>query len=198
ACPDNCLSDADCPRGTGCSAYICRGSPKTCEKVVLVPCCGDGRCEGGENSTCPSDCPAQQSSQNNSQQQSPPNQNQTGNQTSNQTTYTYYANITITNITYLEPEFVVINNIGNGSADMINWTLNDNTTLASHIFTFPDFILGPNSYVKVHTEAGTNNATDLFWGKGCPPPSAQCIWNNDHDTGTLKDSNGSVISVYAY
>jgi hypothetical protein len=31
---------------------------------------------------------------------------------------------------------------------------------------------------------------DLFWNKKVP------IWNNDGDVATLKDSTGSIISIY--
>jgi len=192
-CPDSCSSDADCPAEASCARYFCEGSPKGCKAYVVVPCCGDGRCEG--DGDCISDCPPAPC--NCSQAQCPPC-NGTQNAT-NATNPSYVSNVSITNITYKMPEFVEIWNLGNGSADMTNWTLRDNTTLSSHIFTFPAFSLTPNVSVRVHTENGTDNTTDFFWGKNCRQGSTTgCIWNDDGDIATLKDINNNTISIYSY
>jgi len=54
-------------------------------------------------------------------------------------------------------------------------------------YTFPSFSLESGSTVTVHTEEGTNTATELYWGSGRP------IWNNDGDTARLYDINGNLV-----
>lgn len=47
----------------------------------------------------------------------------------------------------------------------------------NYTYTFPTYTLGAAAKVKLHTGAGTDNATDLYWGQ------ASHVWNN---TGTRK------------
>jgi len=50
-------------------------------------------------------------------------------------------------------------------------------------------VLAAGAMVTVHTGAGTNTATALYWGLGAS------VWNNTGDTATLKRPDGSVIST---
>ncbi len=187
---DRCSFNSDCPAESNCTRYFCEGSPKACKPYVIIPCCGDGVCDGGED--CISDCPTAPCDC--SQLQCAP-----CNQTS-QTNTTFAHNISITNITYKMPESVEIWNFGNGSADMSNWTLSDNAT-TPHTFTFPAFVLLPNSSVRVHTENGTDSMTDLYWNRRCYPGSGNssgCVWNDGGDIATLKNRNEIIISIYSY
>ncbi len=178
ACPDACMSDSDCPAEHDCMRYFCEGTPKSCVPYVDVSC--------PEQQSAPCD-----------QTQCPqcPQCNETAQQNQTQNTTAYYSNVSITNITYKAPEFVEIWNLGNRSADITNWTLTDNS---SHTYVFPVFLLQAGAQVKVHTESGTNNITDLFWGRNCPGRSTQCIWNDGGDVATLRDRNGDAASAYSY
>lgn len=106
-----------------------------------------------------------------------------------------YPGIQITYIEYDPPgddvqgEFVRIDNAGETVTDMANWTLCDE---AGHRFTFSAFTLRPRAYVRVWTKAGTNTATDLYWGRN------QAVWNNTGDCAYLRDSTGKMIDTYCY
>jgi len=97
-------------------------------------------------------------------------------------------NVSITNINYENPEWVEIKNYGN-AVNLTGWTLED---LANHKYTFQKFTLSSGLSVKLHTESGSNNQTDLYWGYNTS------IWNNDGDNATLKDSKGNIIDEYSY
>jgi len=59
-------------------------------------------------------------------------------------------------------EYALIQNQGETTEDLTNWTLSD---LAGHTFVFPAFVLEPGASVKVWTGVGTNSATELYWGR---------------------------------
>jgi hypothetical protein len=89
----------------------------------------------------------------------------------------------------LENEFARVENTGEATTDLTNWTLCDE---ANHQFTFPAFILRPGKYIRVWTKAGTNTATDLYWGRG------QAVWNKAGDCAYLRDSTGTLIDTYRW
>jgi endonuclease G, mitochondrial len=87
-------------------------------------------------------------------------------------------------------EYVVIHNGGSSAVDMTGWTLRD---AANHVYTFPSFSLTAGADVKVWTKAGTDSATDVYWG------SVQAIWNNTGgDTAILQDALGAEVTRYSY
>ena len=97
------------------------------------------------------------------------------------------------------PEFIEIRNTGGAGQSMKGWTVSDSAATSGHTFTFSDFTLGQGSSVKVHTESGADNATDLFWDRKCNETiHVQCIWNDAGDTATLKNSIGIVASIFSY
>lgn len=91
------------------------------------------------------------------------------------------ANVRIMSITYnpdgtdVDGELVVLQNLGNADQIMTGWTLFDesNTT-----FTFPNFTLQAGQSVTVWVMTGTDDATNLYWGRG------SAVWNNAGDTAT--------------
>jgi len=85
----------------------------------------------------------------------------------------------------LNGEWVEITNNGTSPISMPCWTLSDKNN--KHLYRFPIFTLNAGASVKVHTGSGTDTATDLYFGQSLP------VWNNDGDTATLADSNGSII-----
>ena len=82
-------------------------------------------------------------------------------------------------------EMVIIQNVG-ARINMKGWTLQD---LHNIMYVFPDFVLESNAGVRVHSEAGLDSATDLFWSR----PNA--VWDAN-DTATLKDRSSIVIDSY--
>jgi LysM repeat protein len=82
-------------------------------------------------------------------------------------------------------EMVIIQNVG-ARINMKGWTLQN---LHNSTYVFPDFVLESNAGVRVHSDAGLDSATDLFWSR----PTA--VWDAN-DTATLKDRAGVVIDSY--
>lgn len=82
-------------------------------------------------------------------------------------------------------EMVILQNVG-ARINMKGWTLLD---LHNTMYVFPDFVLESNAGVRVHTDAGLDSATDLYWSRTAP------VWDAN-DTATLKDRSGIVIDSY--
>lgn len=161
----------DCNDDNSCSDDLYNYSNEQCYHEIAVPCCGNGACEAdGDNpenhTSCPEDCNASQD------------------------TYIPKTNgtVSISSIDKYD-EWVEITNSQSMDENFANWTLADS---ADHVFTFPDFILTATSSVYVHTGQGTDNATDLFWGRGSP------VWNNDGDNATLRNEDGDIVTSYSY
>jgi hypothetical protein len=85
----------------------------------------------------------------------------------------------------LNGEWVEIINEGTSPISMACWTLSDKGN--KHLYRFPIFTLDAGATVKVYTGSGTDTATELYFCQSSP------VWNNDGDTATLADSNGSVV-----
>lgn len=86
-------------------------------------------------------------------------------------------------------EYVAIQNMGRSPVNLKDWTVGDK---ANNTYTFSEFTLQPQAMVKVWTITGTNNAENLYWGRG------NGVWNNEGDTATLRDSAGTIIDQYTY
>jgi hypothetical protein len=104
--------------------------------------------------------------------------------------------ISITNSSFIAPapeklhlngEWVEIANQGSTNESLEGWTLTDQQ---NHTYTFKGFTLDAGSSVKVHTGAGSNSMTDLYWGRNSP------VWNNDGDMAVLRDAAGNVVTQY--
>ena len=89
----------------------------------------------------------------------------------------------------VQGEYVTIENVGVSSTNLTGWTLRDE---ANHTFTFPSFSLGSGATVNVWTKAGTDTATDVYWGRG------SAVWNNTGDCAYLSDETGALVSTYCY
>uniref|UniRef100_UPI0013754639 lamin tail domain-containing protein n=1 Tax=Candidatus Oscillochloris fontis TaxID=2496868 RepID=UPI0013754639 len=104
--------------------------------------------------------------------------------------------VTITHIEYdppgrdLDGEYVLIWNNSETPVKMNGWTLSDND--GKHTFTFRNYTLAPNAEIKVWSKRGKTGGGNFYWS------NRTAIWNNDGDTGTLKDADGNVISTYSY
>ncbi|EFO80566.1 hypothetical protein OSCT_1575 [Oscillochloris trichoides DG-6] len=104
--------------------------------------------------------------------------------------------VTITHIEYdppgrdLDGEYVLIWNNSENPVKMNGWTLSDGD--AKHTFTFRNYTLAPNAEIKVWSKRGKTGGGNFYWSNRI------AIWNNDGDTGTLKDAEGNIISTYSY
>jgi Lamin Tail Domain len=84
----------------------------------------------------------------------------------------------------LNAEFVSLHNTCATVRPMTSWKLKD---AVNHTFTFGVYSIGGGQYVRIHTGRGTANATDRYWN------SRAYIWNNDKDTASLYNQNGTLL-----
>jgi len=97
--------------------------------------------------------------------------------------------LTISNMSVNAPtdEWVEITNSG-GTVDLFGYVLSD---AQGHEYTFGHVVLPAGGSIRVHTGTGTDNATDVFWGRKAP------VWNNEGDI--IRLSNGrEIIAERAY
>ncbi|ESP88237.1 lamin tail domain-containing protein [Candidatus Halobonum tyrrellensis] len=86
----------------------------------------------------------------------------------------------------LNDEYVVVENRGADPVDLTGWTLEDE---AGHAYAFPDgATLAAGASLTLHVGAGSDTATDLYWGRSSP------TLNNDGETVTLRDADGAVVA----
>jgi hypothetical protein len=89
----------------------------------------------------------------------------------------------------LNEEYVCFVNIGVSAADLTGWHVRD---VANNAYTFPAFTLAVGASVRLRSGAGTDTATDLYWGRG------QAVWNNGGDTVYLYDAGWGLVDEYSY
>jgi micrococcal nuclease len=89
----------------------------------------------------------------------------------------------------LNGEYIIFENGGNSSLNLMNWMLLDE---ANNDYVFENFILGNSSSFTFYTGSGTDSETELYWG------SEKSIWNNGGDTLYLRDSQGFLVVYYSY
>jgi hypothetical protein len=89
-------------------------------------------------------------------------------------------------------EYVEIKNTSSKDVDMKNWTIKPEKAGTGIKYVFPSFTLKAGKIVNVWTKSGTDTSTDLYWGLSSP------TWNDNHDCGFLKDSDGAPQSTYCY
>lgn len=85
----------------------------------------------------------------------------------------------------LPAEVVIVRNRG-GAASLEAWTLSD---AEGNTFTFPPLTLFIDVQVRVHSAAGDNTPTDLYWGRAAP------AWNGG-ELITLRNAAGNVVDTY--
>ena len=87
--------------------------------------------------------------------------------------------------TNLNDEYLVLENTGDGTLSLGNYTVSD---ASDRVYTIPTGTeLSPGESITIHSGAGVDTATDLYWDAGRP------VWNNDGDTVTIRDADGTVV-----
>ena len=89
----------------------------------------------------------------------------------------------------LNDEYVKIKNSCDYALSLKGWTMKDEAT---HLYTFPAFMLTSTAMVTIFTGSGTNTPDYLYWN------SSTAIWNNDGDTLYLWDEEGNLVLDYHY
>ncbi|MEW6295859.1 MAG: lamin tail domain-containing protein [Candidatus Diapherotrites archaeon] len=90
----------------------------------------------------------------------------------------------------LNDEYVSFKNACAYPIEMSGWSIKDEAT---NTYTFPSFILKPNSIFTLYTGSGTNTETQLFWRR-----SGYAVWNNTGDTMYVRNSSGGLVLNYSY
>jgi micrococcal nuclease len=85
----------------------------------------------------------------------------------------------------LNGEYVVICNPTSADVSLTGWRLQDEGP--HHSYAFPTFTLRAGARVTVHSGAGRNTASDLYWN------SDGAVWNNDGDCASLVNPAGTLI-----
>ena len=80
-------------------------------------------------------------------------------------------------------------NQGGVSASMTSWRVKDEY---GWTYKFPSLSLAAGARVKLHTGAGVNSASDLYWGR------TAYVWNNSSDTVYLYDAAEVLVDSYHY
>lgn len=90
----------------------------------------------------------------------------------------------------LNGEYVVLKNTSNERVEISGFSIKDESR---NLFVFPEgsYIEGSGTVV-VYTGNGLNLYGKFFWNHKTP------IWNNDHDTAYLMDTEGSIVDFYRY
>jgi hypothetical protein len=86
-------------------------------------------------------------------------------------------------------EYVVIKNTGAKAVSLTGWILHDESR---HVYKFVPFRLKAHKSVVVRTGKGKNTAKTLYMGRGWH------IWNNDHDSATLRNAKNQKVSVRSW
>ena len=86
----------------------------------------------------------------------------------------------------LDAETVILTNLG----DVINlrgWTLSDG---GDNRYTFPDVTIFASAEINLHTRAGANTPSDLYWGQGA------ARWGKPGTVAYLRDAAGRLVATY--
>ncbi len=83
-------------------------------------------------------------------------------------------------------ETVVLTNLG-GTVNLAGWTLSDGK---DDRYTFPDVTMFANAEISLHTGAGTNAPSDLYWGQ------SEALWGQTGTVAYLRDAAGKLVATY--
>lgn len=83
----------------------------------------------------------------------------------------------------LNAEWVTVVNTGRSAVNLSGWTLSDD---AHHSYRFTHLRLAGHAAVRVHTGTGRDTTANVYQDRRA------YVWNNDHDTATLRNSSGRI------
>lgn len=89
-------------------------------------------------------------------------------------------------------EYVCFQHLGGDPVDMTGWQVKNER---GDTFTFPSFTLPVGASVRIHSGAGIDTPTDLYWGRSSE------AWQNDccgGDSVFLYDASGKPKDWYTY
>jgi micrococcal nuclease len=89
----------------------------------------------------------------------------------------------------LGEEYVCLVNTGAAPVDLSGWCVKDEK---DHTFCFSAFTLAAGAVVRVHTGAGADSGSDVFWNHD------GAVWNNGGDTVYVYDSTGALVCRFGY
>ena len=89
----------------------------------------------------------------------------------------------------LNGEYVIFKNNNNFDINLGGWTVKD---LSTNIYDFGKIIFKSGSELILFSGNGKDSENKLYWN------SIKPIWNNDHDTLYLRDSDGLIVQLYNY
>jgi hypothetical protein len=86
----------------------------------------------------------------------------------------------------LPDERMIISNSGSKALELSGWSLSDTN---GAVYTFPQLTLYPGVKMELHTKAGVDSPTDLYWGLNSP------IWTSG-ELAALYDNQGITRAFY--
>jgi hypothetical protein len=89
----------------------------------------------------------------------------------------------------LDAEYVSLQNLTTRTQVITGWTIRD---AAGHAYTFPATSIPAGKVLVLRTGKGMNTSTTRYWQQG------NYIWNNDRDTGYLRNSAGTLVYTCSY
>jgi len=86
----------------------------------------------------------------------------------------------------IDSEVVILTNLGQ-PVNMARWTLSDGN---GNRYTFPDVTMFADAEINLHTQAGTNTPSDLYWGE------SEARWGKTGTVAYLRDAAGKLVATY--
>ncbi len=95
---------------------------------------------------------------------------------------------------------MTITNHGTAPQRMAGWKLESGPLgrPRQQVYEFPaKFVLAPGASVRVHSFAGADSATDLYWGQSSSN-GGRHYWGKRGDVGVLYNAKGAEVSRLVY
>lgn len=86
----------------------------------------------------------------------------------------------------IDGEAVILTNLGD-AVNLAGWTLSDGK---DNRYTFPEVTMFADSEITLHTGAGTNSPSDLYWGESA------ARWGSTGTIAYLRDTAGRLVATY--
>ncbi len=83
-------------------------------------------------------------------------------------------------------ERVILTNLGD-VINLVGWTLSDG---GDNRYTFPEVTLFSGAEINLHTRAGSNTPSDLYWA------ASEAVWGQTGTVAYLRDAAGRLVATY--